>query len=221
MNNILMPAHLYHYWKEYIITSTIPPAKSESWLRRTYHWTLSWAEHPFAGRALFAIALIEASFFPIPPDILLIALALGRPASALSFAALATAGSTVGAMLGYAIGMFLFATIAEPVIAFYHATDTFNHVQEWFVEYGVGIILVAGFSPIPFKVFTIAAGAFGLPFLPFIAASIASRGARFYLEASLLRWGGDRLRAFVEQYFEWITVIVAVTVVGGFALLWL
>jgi len=190
-------------------------------LRRTYHWTLSWAEHPFAGRALFCIALIEASVFPIPPDILLIALALGRPAAALSFAALATAGSVVGAMIGYAIGMFLFAAVAQPVIEFYHATATFNHVQEWFVEYGVAIILIAGFSPIPFKVFTIAAGAFGLSFPAFIAAAIVSRGARFYIEAALLRWGGDRLRAFVEQYFEWLTIVVAVVVVGGFTLLWL
>ncbi len=170
---------------------------------------------------MFCIALIEASVFPIPPDILLIALALGRPAAALSFAALATAGSVVGAMIGYAIGMFLFAAVAQPVIEFYHATETFNHVQQWFVDYGVAIILIAGFSPIPFKVFTIAAGAFGLSFPAFVAAAIISRGARFYIEAALLRWGGDRLRDFVEKYFEWLTVVVAVVVVGGFALLWL
>jgi len=170
---------------------------------------------------LFCIALIEASVFPIPPDILLIALALGRPAAALSFAALATAGSVVGAMIGYAIGMFLFATVAQPVIDFYHAAETFNHVQQWFVEYGVAIILIAGFSPVPFKVFTIAAGAFGLSFPAFVIAAILSRGARFYIEAALLRWGGDRLRAFVEQYFEWLTVAVAIVVIGGFILLWL
>jgi len=141
--------------------------------------------------------------------------------SAFKYAGLCTIGSVIGAIIGYAIGMFLFTAVAQPVIEFYHATDRFEHVQQWFVEYGVVIILIAGFSPIPFKVFTIAAGAFGLPFLPFVLAAIVSRGARFYLVAALLRWGGDRLRAFVEKYFEWLTIAVAVVVVGGFALLWL
>lgn len=226
MSNISILVPLYPCSKESTITEsklskTEPRAKRDSWLRRSYHWTLSWAEHPFAGRALFCIAVIEASVFPIPPDILLIALALARPLSAFKYAGLSTAGSVVGAMIGYAIGMFLFTTVAQPVIDFYHAAERFEHVQEWFVEYGVAIILLAGFSPIPFKIFTIAAGAFGLPFLPFVLASIVSRGARFYLEAALLRWGGDRLRAFVEKYFEWLTIAVAIVVVGGFALLWL
>lgn len=203
------------------ITEAGIQSKSQSWLRRAYQWTLSWAEHPFAGRALFAIAVIEASVFPIPPDILLIALALGRPLSAFKFAGLATAGSVVGAMIGYTIGMFLFTTVAQPIIEFYHAMDKFEHVQSWFTEYGVAIVLLAGFSPIPFKVVTIAAGAFGLSFPAFIIASLISRGARFYLEAALLRWGGDRLRAFVEKHFEWLTIAVAIAVIGGFALLWL
>ncbi|MDQ7000691.1 MAG: YqaA family protein [Mariprofundus sp.] len=189
-------------------------------MRRLYHWTLSWADHPNAGRALFAIAVIEASVFPIPPDILLIALALGRPEASFRFAALSTAGSVVGAAIGYAIGMFLFTAVALPVLEFYNAMDTFQHVQQWFVEYGVVMILIAGFSPIPFKVFTIAAGAFGLSFPAFLAAALVSRGTRFYLEAALLRWGGARLRGWVEQYFEWLTVAVAVAVIGGFVLLW-
>jgi len=186
-----------------------------------YHWTLSWADHPNAGWALFGIAMIEASVFPIPPDILLIALALGQSHASFRFAALATAGTSLGAAIGYAIGMFLFHSVALPVIEFYNAMDTFQHVQQWFVDYGVAIILVAGFSPIPFKVFTIAAGAFGLSFPAFIVATVVSRGARFYLEAALLYWGGDRLRSWVEQYFEWLTVAVAAAVIGGFALLWL
>jgi len=189
-------------------------------LRRLYHWTLSWADHPNAGRALFAIAVIEASVFPIPPDILLIALALGRPEASFRFAALSTAGSVVGAAIGYAIGMFLFTAVALPVMEFYNAMDTFHQVQQWFVEYGVVMILIAGFSPVPFKVFTIAAGAFGLSFPAFLAAALVSRGTRFYLEAALLRWGGARLRGWVEQYFEWLTVAVAVAVIGGFVLLW-
>jgi len=195
--------------------------KRESWLRRCYHWTLSWADHPHAKIALFLIALIESSVFPIPPDILLIALALGRPDHSFRFAAVSTAGSTVGAALGYLVGMALFAAVAMPVINFYGIMPQFEMAQGWFEEYGVAIILIAGFSPIPFKVFTIAAGAFGLPFLLFMLASLVSRGARFYLEAALLHWGGPRLRELVEKHFEWITIAVTILVVAGFALLWL
>lgn len=117
--------------------------------------------------------------------------------------------------------MALFVTIAMPIINFYGVTEQFDLAQHWFEQYGVAIILIAGFSPIPFKVFTIAAGAFGLPFFWFMLASLASRGARFYLEAALLHWGGPRLRELVERHFEWITVAVTILVVAGFALLWL
>lgn len=195
--------------------------KRESWLRRCYRWTLSWADHPHAKSALFLIALIESSVFPIPPDVLLIALALGRPDHSFRFAAVSTAGSTVGAAIGYLIGMTLFVAVAMPIIEFYGVTAQFQLAQGWFETYGVAIILIAGFSPIPFKVFTIAAGAFGLPFLWFMLASLASRGARFYLEAALLHWGGPRLRELVERHFEWMTIAVTVLVVAGFALLWL
>lgn len=192
-----------------------------SWLRRSYNWTLAWATHPQASWALFVIAMIEASVFPIPPDILLLALALGKPQKALRFAGIATAGSVVGAVIGYGIGMFLFVAVAQPLLGFYHAMERFSEVQQLFAEYGVAIVLIAGFSPIPFKVITIAAGAFGLSFPAFIVAALLSRGARFYLEGALLRWGGDALRALVERHFEWLTVAVAVAVIGGFALLWL
>ncbi|MDQ6993935.1 MAG: YqaA family protein [Mariprofundus sp.] len=189
-------------------------------MRRSYDWTLAWATHPQASWALFSIAVIEASVFPIPPDILLLALALSRPDKSLKFAAIATAGSVVGAMIGYAIGMFLFTTVALPLLEFYHAIDRFNEVKLWFAEYGLLVVLVAGFSPIPFKVITIAAGAFGLSFPLFVLAALVSRGARFYLEGGLMRWGGESLRNFVESHFEWLTVAVVLAVVGGFALLW-
>ncbi|RMH52738.1 MAG: DedA family protein [Zetaproteobacteria bacterium] len=164
---------------------------------------------------------MEASFFPIPPDILLIALALGRPERALRFAALATAGSLVGAGFGYAIGMFLFTAVARPLIEFYHAVDQFSHLQRLFAAHGAWLVLLAGFSPIPFKLITIAAGTFGLSFLPFLVACLVSRGARFVLEGALLRWGGVLLREWVERYFEWLTVAVSVLVVAGFAMVWL
>lgn len=195
--------------------------RRRSWLRRSYDWTLSWADHPQAHWALFAIAVIEASVFPIPPDVLLIALALGRPQLGLRLAAMATSGSVVGAVIGYAIGMLFFNSIAAPLLNFYGAMAQFEHVQQLFTKWGLLLVLVAGFSPIPFKVITIAAGTFGLSFPGFILVSALSRGARFFLEGMLLRWGGDRLRRFVERHFEWMTVLVALLVVAGFVMLWL
>jgi len=191
-----------------------------AWLRRCYHWTLSWADHPQAQAALFFIAVIEASIFPIPPDILLVALALGRPELGMRLALLATAGSAIGACIGYSIGMLLFVSVARPLLEFYGAMEQFNHVQSLFSEYGLWVVLIAGFSPVPFKVVTIAAGAFGLSFPGFIAATFVSRGARFLIEGSLLQWGGERLRALVEKHFEILTVAVAMLVIAGFVLLW-
>jgi len=192
-----------------------------AWLRRCYHWTLSWADHPQAQVALFFIAVIEASVFPVPPDILLIALALGRPELGMRLALLATAGSAIGACIGYLIGMLLFASIARPLLELYGAMGQFNHVQALFHEYGLWVVLVAGFSPIPFKVVTIAAGAFGLSFPGFIAATCISRGARFFLEGVLLQWGGERLRVLVDRHFEILTIAVVILVVAGFVSLWL
>jgi len=189
-------------------------------LRRLYNWTLAWAEHPHARWALFLIAVIEASVFPIPPDVLLLLMSMSSPASAFRLAAITTAGSTIGAAIGYAIGMFLFAAIARPVLEFYHATETFDNVQQLFVEHGIWVVAVAGFSPIPFKIITIASGAFGMPFVPFIFTALASRATRFYMEAGLMYWGGDALRHWVEKHFELLTVLVTVAVIGGFALLW-
>lgn len=195
-------------------------AKRRSWLRRCYDWTVAWADHPQAQTALFAVAVIEASVFPIPPDVLLLLLALGRPQLSWRLAAITTAGSTVGALIGYVIGMFLFASLAAPLLRFYHAMAQFEYVQGLFVHYGTWVVAVGGFSPIPFKVVTIAAGAFGLPLPAYFLAVIASRGLRFYLEGGLLYWGGARLHRFVERHFEWFTLIVALLVILGFAALW-
>ncbi|MDX8387121.1 MAG: YqaA family protein [Ghiorsea sp.] len=203
------------------VSPELTEEKKHSLLRRLYHWTLSWVDHPGAKYALFFIALIESSIFPIPPDILLIALALGKPQWALRFAAITTAGSTVGAVLGYAIGLLLFASIGQPILEFYGLVSQFEHAGVWFAEYGVAIVLIAGFSPIPFKVITIAAGAFGLDFVFFILAALVSRGARFFLEGALLRWGGDKLRNFVEKHFELMTILVTLLVVVGFLFVWL
>ena len=190
--------------------------KKQSWLRRLYHWTLSWADHPSARYALFFIALIESSIFPIPPDILLIALALGKPQWGMRLAAITTAGSTVGAAVGYGIGLFLFASIGQSIIDFYGLSSQYLKAEDWFIAYGVAIVLIAGFSPVPFKVITIAAGAFGLDFILFMLAALVSRGARFFLVGALLQWGGATVRDFVERHFEWITIGATLLVIAGF-----
>ncbi|MDQ6963353.1 MAG: YqaA family protein [Mariprofundales bacterium] len=211
-------AVLCRYSLEFKIDNLTQP---RGYLRRCYHWTLDWANHPQARWALVIIAFMEASFFPIPPDVLLIALALGAPERALHFALLATVGSVAGAAGGYIIGMYLFDSVAQPLLALYHIEEQFAHLQQQFVEYGVGLVLIAGFTPIPFKLITISAGAFGLPFIPFILAALLSRGARFYLEGALFRWGGERIRGLVERYFELLTMVVGLLVVVGFGALWL
>lgn len=194
---------------------------SPSWLRRCYDWTIAWSKHPRARLALFFVAVIEASVFPIPPDVLLLALALGRPDLGLRFACIATAGSTVGALIGYGIGMFLFTGVAEPLFSLYGAEGTFSSAQAMFREYGLWVVLVAGFSPIPFKVITITAGFLGMSVPGFTGACVVSRGLRFGLEGAAMRWGGTRLRGLIEKHIDLLTIMVVILVMSGFLVLWL
>lgn len=185
-------------------------------LRRLYHWVLGWADRPGGTWALFGIAFAEASFFPIPPDVLLVPLALGRVRRSLWFAFVCTAGSVLGAIAGYAIGAFLFASIGRPILELYDGVDQFAHLGQLFDENLLLTLGTAGFTPIPFKVFTIAAGAFAVSFPAFVAISALSRGARFFLVAGLIRAFGEPIRAFIERYFNLLTVAFVVLLVLGF-----
>jgi membrane protein YqaA with SNARE-associated domain len=185
-------------------------------LRRLYHWVLGWADRPGGTWALFGIAFAEASFFPIPPDVLLIPLALGRVRRSLWFALVCTAGSVLGAIGGYAIGAFLFASIGRPILELYDGVDQFAQLGQLFDENLLLTLGTAGFTPIPFKVFTIAAGAFGVSFPAFVAISALSRGARFFLVAGLIRLFGEPIRAFIERYFNLLTIAFVVLLVLGF-----
>ncbi len=167
------------------------------------------------------IAVVEASVFPIPPDVLLLALALGRPRLGLRFAFIATLGSTIGAIMGYWIGMFLFSGLAEPMLKFYGAMEEFHRVQSLFGEYGLWVVVVAGFSPIPFKVITITAGFMAMALPGFVAACLLSRGLRFGLEGAIMRWGGEKLRSLVERHLDILTILVVILVGAGFLGLWL
>ncbi len=188
-------------------------------LRRFYARILLLAASPRAPLWLAAVAFAESSFFPVPPDMLLIPMALAQPRRALRYAAICTVASVVGGLLGYLIGYALFNQLAQPLLRFYHYQDAFAAFQARFAEYGLWIILIKGLTPIPYKIVTIASGAaqFNLPV--FIAASIVTRGARFFLIALLLRLFGERVRDFIENRLGLVLGVAAVCVVAGFVLL--
>jgi membrane protein YqaA with SNARE-associated domain len=199
------------------------------WVRRMYDWTLKWAETPYGAPALFFLAVIEASFFPIPPDVLLMPLALGRPARALRYAALCTAGSVIGGVLGWYIGFGLWASLGLPAEcpqfgggAFLFdaipgfTCDKFGLVQGYYRDNAGMALFISAFTPIPFKVFTIAAGVFHVALPVLVVASLFGRGARFFLVAGLIRAFGPRVRTFIDERFELLTVAFTVLLVGGF-----
>ena len=188
-------------------------------LRKTYDHVIALAERPAAPFWLFAIAFAEASFFPIPPDALLIPLALAQPRKAFWFALIATLGSVLGGALGYSIGFFLLAKLAQPIIHFYHYEAAFTTFQQKFAQYGLWVILIKGLTPIPYKIVTIAAGAAAFNFPLFMFASLVTRGARFLLEAVLLRKFGEPAQAFIEKRLGFVTSLVALGIAGGFLIL--
>lgn len=185
-------------------------------IRRLYDWTLAKAAHPLAERWLALLSFLESSVFPIPPDIVLIPMCIARPRRAWRFAAICTLASVLGAVLGYAIGALLFDTIGRWVLDLYGAQAQFAAVRERFVASGWLWVLVAGFTPLPFKLVTIAAGATGLSLPVLIGAAAISRAGRFFLVAGLLRWLGEPGRVFLERHFGLVTIAVAVVGIAGF-----
>jgi len=188
-------------------------------VRRLYHWVIGWADRPGGPAALFGIAVAEASFFPIPPDVLLIPLAIGKPKRSWWFAALCTAGSVLGAAGGYLIGAGLYEAVAEPILHFYGYSAEYQRLGQMYDQNLILTLGTAGFTPIPFKVFTIAAGGFGVSFPAFLGVSAVSRGARFFIVAGLIRAFGPQIRGFIERHFNWLSVALAAAIVGGFLLL--
>lgn len=168
------------------------------------------ATHRHAGTYLFLIAMIESIFFPIPPDILLIPLCILVPKKAFNFAILATAGSAIGGVVGYSVGAFFQDTIGMGIINMYHLQDYYLEIQKAYQEYDLVIIGAAGFSPIPYKVFTITSGMFGINFLGFVAMSVLSRGARFFLVAWVLWRGGADLKTWIERNMYPLTMVLAI-----------
>lgn len=191
-----------------------------SWMRGAYDWMLRFAEKPYAEKALFGLSFAEASFFPIPPDPLLLAMGASQPTRAMRFALVTTVGSLAGAVLGYGIGLGLGDTVGEWLLDLYDPDrHTFGKIQDWYAENGFLGILLAAITPIPFKVFTIASGILDYPFFEFLAASAAGRSIRFFTEGLLLRHFGAPIVNWIDRWFNVAAFLFAVLLVGGFVLI--
>ena len=188
-------------------------------LLRLYDWTMGLAAHRHATAWIAVIAFLESSVFPIPPDILLIPMVLAAPTRAFRLVAIVTAASVLGGITGYAIGVFLFETIGRTILDFYGYFDKFASFQDWYREWGSWIVFAGGFSPIPYKVITIASGAVQLDFWTFTIVSIISRGARFLIVAALLWKFGVPIRTFIERWLGPLTLAFVVLLVTGFVVL--
>jgi membrane protein YqaA with SNARE-associated domain len=188
-------------------------------LRRLYDWVLHWAETPYGTWALFLLSFCESSFFPIPPDVLLIALAVAIPKKSFKYALVCSAGSVLGGCLGYLIGWQFMAGIGEKIITFYGLTQKIEYIKDLYINYDAWAIGIAGFTPIPYKVFTISAGAFNINFPVFIIASTISRSARFFLVGSLIYLFGPRIQTFIDKYFNILAVAFTVLLVAGFVII--
>ncbi|VAW78986.1 FIG139438: lipoprotein B [hydrothermal vent metagenome] len=169
---------------------------------RLYDSCLRWARHRRAPYYLVGLSFAESSFFPIPPDIMLMPMSLAQPKRAMRFALMTTLASVAGGILGYAIGQFALDWVAPLIGAGGRWSATYSKASAWFADWGFWAVLIAGFSPIPYKVFTISAGALSMAFIPFVFASVVGRGGRFYLVAGLLAWGGPAMEARIRMYVE-------------------
>jgi membrane protein YqaA with SNARE-associated domain len=185
-------------------------------MQRLYDWMMRSAAHPRAPTALFWVSFVESSVFPIPPDVMLIPMVLAERLKAWWYATIATVGSVIGGVAGYAIGYFLLEFIGLPILRFYGAADQFDTFAGWFNEWGVLILIAKGWTPFPYKVLTIMAGATQMNLIAFIAASIVARSMRFFLVAALIYWFGPPIREFIEKRLSLVTTLFVVALVGGF-----
>ncbi len=185
-------------------------------LRRLYDWVMALSAHPRAAWALAAVAFVESSIFPIPPHAMLVPMVLAQRGKAWVYAAITTVSSVLGGILGYAIGFFLFEVAGQPILDFYGKADAFAQFAERYNEWGAWIVFMAGVTPFPYKVITIASGATQLNFIVFMIASMAARGLVFFVISALLYWFGPPIREFIERRLGLVTVLFTVLLFGGF-----
>lgn len=193
--------------------------KIMSWVRALYDWVLHWADTKYGTPALITLSFAESSFFPIPPDPLLMALALGKRSKAMHFAFYCTAASVIGGILGYYIGFALFETVGQKIIDFYHAQAIYEDLATMFNEHSFVAVVVAAITPIPYKVFTITAGVCRSDLATFIIASIVGRGFRFGLEGVLIKLFGEPIKTWIDKYFDLLAILFAVLLILGFVVI--
>jgi membrane protein YqaA with SNARE-associated domain len=185
-------------------------------LQKTYDWTMRLAAHPHALAWLAVIACAESIFFPIPPDVMIIPMVLASREKAWKIAAVATVASAVGGVIGYGVGYFLYEEVGKPIIEFYGYGDKYATFQGWYADYGAWIVGAGGFTPIPYKVITIASGVVQLDFTTFFVVSVLSRGARFFIVAALLWRFGAPIRGFIEARLGLLALIFFIILFLGF-----
>ena len=190
--------------------------RREGPMKRLYHWTLAQAEKPSAPWALGIIAFMESSFFPVPPDVILVPMSLARPRRAWLYALICTIGSVLGALLGYAIGALLYNTVGLWLIHLYGYGARVVELKALFAQWGWAVILLKGLTPIPFKIVTITCGLLGYNLPLFVALCTLTRGARFFILAVLLNLFGETIKGWLERYFGIFMLILVLTVVVGF-----
>jgi len=187
-------------------------------LRKLYDWVLHWAETPYGSWALFLLAFAESSFFPVPPDVLLIALAISIPAKAFRYALICSLGSLLGGVAGYMIGYQFMDLVGFSIVDFYGFAEQYQAVGNLYNRYNAWAVGIAGFTPIPYKIFTISAGAFKINFVIFLIASAISRSARFFLVGWLIYKFGPGIRLFIDRYFNVLAFVFVALLIGGFIL---
>lgn len=181
-------------------------------LRKLYFWTLHWADTKYALPALFVLSFIESSFFPIPPDVLLMAICFSAPKRWLAAAFWCTVASVLGGILGWYIGWGLWETVGQPIVTLYKGETVMETVKVWYDQYGFWGVLIAAITPVPYKIFTIASGVFQFDLVQLIIASVIGRGFRFFLVAGLIRGFGPAIKPFLEKHFE--IAVVLFTLLG-------
>ena len=185
-------------------------------MNKLHGWVLQWAKTPYATWALFILAFSESSFFPVPPDVLLIALGVALPKKSIRYALVCSVGSILGGCFGYLIGLQFMEVVGDGIIKFYGLTPKYESIRQLYSLYDAWAVGIAGFTPIPYKVFTISAGAFRIDFPIFLIASAASRSARFFLVGGLICLFGPKIESFIERYFNTLAVAFVILLVLGF-----
>lgn len=188
-------------------------------LRRIYEWVLHWAETAYGSWALFVLAFCESSFFPVPPDVLLIALAVSIPKKSMKYAAICSASSVLGGCFGYLIGWQFMNSVGTRIIDLYGLSQNVEYIGTLYNRYDAWAVGIAGFTPVPYKLFTIAAGIFQIDFTIFVLASLVSRSARFFIVAGLIYIFGPGIRSLIDRYFNILAVAFTALLIAGFLLI--